>query len=87
MINHQRENKMPEDSYYKRHSEERKAYQKTYYNKVKEQMRRNREVDKVVRPEVVEARARYQESYYRKNRERILARKRENYAKRRNPVS
>jgi hypothetical protein len=78
---------MPEDSYYKRHSEERKAYQKTYYNRVKEQLRRNREVDKAVRPEVAEARARYQESYYRKNRERILARKRDAYAKRRNPVS
>ena len=72
---------MQEDSYYKRHREERKAYQKTYYDKVKEQLRRNREVDKAVRPEVVVARAAYQESYYRKNRDRLLARKREAYAR------
>jgi hypothetical protein len=72
---------MPEESYYKRHSEERKAYQKAYYASVKEQLRRNREVDKAVRPEVVEARAAYQDSYYRKNRDRLLARKREDYAR------
>lgn len=72
---------MQEESYYKRHREERKAYQKAYYDKVKEQLRRNREVDKAVRPEVVAARAAYQDSYYRKNRDQLLARKREAYAR------
>lgn len=76
---------MSKDSYYKRHREERKAYQKDYYGKVKEQLRRNREVDKAVRPEVVEARAAYQDSYYRKNRDRLLARKREAYARSKQP--
>jgi hypothetical protein len=78
---------MAEESYYKRHRDARIAYQKTYYGKVKEQLRRNREVDKVVRPELVEARALYQDSYYRKNRDRLLARKRESYASKKNPVS
>jgi hypothetical protein len=73
---------MPKESYYQRHREARKAYQKEYYQLVKEQMRRNREVDKEVRPEVVEAKAAYQSAYYRKNRNRLLARKREAYIRR-----
>ena len=79
-IDHLEPIEMPEESYYERHREKRKAYQKAYYDTVKEQLRRNREVDKAVRPEVVESRATYQDSYYRKNRDRLLARKREAYA-------
>ena len=78
---------MPEESYYQRHRDARKAYQKAYYESVKEQLRRNREVDKAVRPEAVEARAAYQDTYYRKNRDRLLARKREAYARKKNPES
>lgn len=78
---------MEKESYYKRHQESRKAYQKEYYGKVREQLRRNREVDKVVRPEIVVARAVYQDTYYRKNRHQLLARKREAYARKKNPES
>ena len=67
------------DSYYNRFKEERKAYQKTYYDEHKELLRRKKELDAQLRPEKTEHVRNYQRNYYLTNRQKLLERKRLRY--------
>ncbi len=66
-------------SYYERHKEERKKYQKRYYTKNREKIRRKNELIAHLEPEKVEKIRAYQRNYYLENRERLLDRKRKAY--------
>lgn len=67
------------ESYYKRFKEERKAYQKAYYDEHKELLRRKKELDAQLRPEKTEHVRSYQRNYYLTNRQKLLERKRLRY--------
>jgi predicted PP-loop superfamily ATPase len=67
------------ESYYARFTEERKAYQKAYYNKNKEVLKRKKELDASLKPEKLEKVRKYQHEYYLKNRQKLLERKRLRY--------
>lgn len=66
-------------SYYERHKEERKMYQKRYYTKNREKIRRKNELAAHLEPEKVEKIRTYQRNYYLENRERLLDKKRKAY--------
>lgn len=67
------------ESYYARFADERKAYQKEYYKKNKEAIRRKKELDATLRPEKVKKLQEYQHNYYLTNRQKLLERKRLRY--------
>jgi hypothetical protein len=67
-------------TYYARFKEARKAYQRCYYERNKEVIRRKKELDATLHPEKFQKIRGYQREYYLKNREKLLQRKRERYA-------
>jgi hypothetical protein len=69
------------ESYYRRKAEERKAYQRDYYARMKSALRRQREVQEVLEPEKAEARRQYYRDYYAKNREALVQKRRDRYRK------
>jgi predicted PP-loop superfamily ATPase len=69
-------------SYYERFKEERKAYQKAYYDKNKESLKRKKELDASLKPEKLEKVRDYQHNYYLTNRQKLLERKRLRYLER-----
>lgn len=71
-------------SYYERFKEERKAYQKAYYDKNKESLKRKKELDASLNPEKLEKQRKYQHEYYLKNRQKLLERKRLRYLSEKN---
>jgi hypothetical protein len=68
-----------QESYYKRNTEARKAYQKAYYAEKKDQLKRKRELDAHLSPEKVQKMQAYQRNYYLTNRQKLLARKKLRY--------
>jgi hypothetical protein len=70
-----------EQSYYDRHKEERRAYQRAYYKEHKQTLRRKQEVEDVLEPEKREQRLSYQRAYYFANRQRLLAARRDRQAR------
>lgn len=68
-----------DESYYKRNTEARKEYQKTYYAEKKDILRRKREIDAELNPEKQEKYREYQRNYYLENRQKLLERKRLRY--------
>lgn len=73
-----------QQSYYERFKEERKAYQKAYYTKNKEALKRKKELDASLKPEKLEKVRSYQHEYYLKNRQKLLERKRLRYLSEKN---
>jgi hypothetical protein len=71
------------DSYYRRKAEERKAYQREYYARMKNILRRQREVQEVLEPEKAEARRQYYREYYAKNQAALAQKRRDRYRKNR----
>jgi len=69
------------DSYYRRKAEERKAYQREYYARMKNVLRRQRELQEVLEPEKADARRQYYKEYYAKNREALVSKRRDRYRK------
>ena len=67
------------ESYYERFKEERKAYQKAYYTKNKESLKRKKELDASLKPEKLEKVRDYQRNYYLTHRQKLLERKRLRY--------
>ena len=67
------------ESYYARFADERKAYQKAYYAKNKEALKRKKELDATLKPEKVKKVQEYQHNYYLANRQKLLERKRLRY--------
>ena len=59
-------------SYYERNSEERRAYQREYYAKNKEVLKRKKEIEAELEPEKVEKTSKYQRDYYYENRNKLL---------------
>lgn len=59
------------ETYYSKNREARRAYQKRYYDKNCQLIRRKRELDTVLDPEKVEAKKLYNRIYYSKNRASI----------------
>ena len=59
------------ESYYSKNREARREYQKRYYNRNSELIKRKRELDTVLDPERIEAKKLYNKLYYSKNRARI----------------
>ena len=68
-----------QESYYKRNTEARKAYQKAYYAEKKDLLKRKRELDSHLSPEKVQKMQDYQRNYYLTNRQKLLARKKLRY--------
>lgn len=66
-------------SYYSLHAEERKAYQKKYYQQHKREIARTKELQAILNPKKREKTQAYQRDYYLKNREVILQKKRDRY--------
>lgn len=64
-------------SYYYRNREARKAYQRAHYQKVKEQLRRKREVARELETEGHSKYLEYQREYYRKNKKRIAKKRKQ----------
>ena len=67
------------ESYYARFKDERKAYQRAYYTKNKEALKRKKELDATLKPEKVKKVQEYQHNYYLTNRQKLLERKRLRY--------
>lgn len=59
------------ESYYSKNREARREYQKKYYYRNRELIKRKRELDTVLDPEKVEAKKLYNRLYYAKNRASI----------------
>jgi hypothetical protein len=57
--------------YYRSNIEKRRAYQREYYTRNAQLIKRKREVNEHLSPEVLEKRKQYNKEYYKKNRERI----------------
>jgi hypothetical protein len=57
--------------YYLNNIEKRREYQRDYYTRNAQLIKRKREVNEHLSPEVFEKRKKYNEEYYKKNRERI----------------
>jgi hypothetical protein len=72
---------MPDEtpSYYDRHKEERRNYQKEYYRLNREALRRKKELDTLFEPSKKEKLLRYQRDYYFANRERLLRARHDRY--------
>lgn len=70
------------ESYYARFTEARKAYQKAYYEKNKEAVKRKKELDATLKPEKVRKMQGYQHNYYLANRQKLLETKRLRYLER-----
>lgn len=77
-------NMSDKESYYARFADERKAYQKAYYEKNKEAIRRKKELDAALKPEKVKKLQVYQHNYYLTNRQKLLERKRLRYSEEKN---
>lgn len=71
-------------SYYSRNKEARKAYQKAYYHRNKDVIRRQKELNATLNPEKLEKIRHYQREYYLKNREILLRKRKEKYLARKN---
>lgn len=74
---------IPKPSYYERNREERRAYQREYYQRNKLELSRQRELEKVVDPDAYERRIKRAQAYYREHREELLKQRRERYYKER----
>lgn len=72
---------MQKESYYERHKQNRRDYQKQYYENNKERIRRKRMMEELDNPERFEQRKAYQRTYYLTNKEKILKKRAETYAK------
>jgi hypothetical protein len=72
---------MPQEdpSYYDRHKEERRLYQKEYYRQNCEAIRRKKELDALFEPSKKERLLSYQRNYYFANRERLLKARHDRY--------
>jgi cyclopropane fatty-acyl-phospholipid synthase-like methyltransferase len=77
-------NMSDKESYYARFTDERKAYQKAYYEKNKEALKRKKELDATLKPEKVRKMQDYQHNYYLTNRQKLLERKRLRYLESKN---
>ena len=63
--------RMADTNYYKKNRGKRIQYQKEYYEKNKEAIKRKREIKKAVDPDFTEKQRKYNKNYYRENKERI----------------
>lgn len=72
------------ESYYARFADERRAYQKAYYEKNKEAIKRKKELDATLKPEKARKMQIYQHNYYLTNRQELLKRKRLRYLQEKN---
>ena len=83
-------NSMETQDYYTRNKEARKEYQREYYKKNKERIRRKRKLEELENPSKFTERKNYNSEYYQRNKEKILKRRKEHYDKRKTeskPVS
>ena len=62
---------MADTIYYKKNRGKRIQYQKEYYEKNKEAIKRKSEIKKAVDPDFTEKQRKYNKNYYRENKERI----------------
>jgi hypothetical protein len=62
--------------YYRKNRESRIRYQKSYYERNRNVIKRKREVNNFLEPEQKEALSRYNKDYYARNRDRIRAQRR-----------
>ena len=62
---------MTNETYYERNKEVRREYQRRYYHRNSELIKRKRELDEVLEPEKVAHRKKYNREYYLKNRASI----------------
>jgi hypothetical protein len=67
--------------YYARNKEARREYQRQYYIRNKDRIKRKRKLEELNDPEKFTERKNYNRSYYQKNRARILKKRAEAYAK------
>jgi hypothetical protein len=74
---------MQKESYYERHKQNRRDYQKQYYENNKDRIRRKRMMEELDDPIKFEKRKAYQREYYLTNKEKILKKRAETYVKKR----
>ena len=67
------------ETYYERNREARREYQRQYYHRNSERIKRKRELDEVLEPDKVVSRKEYNQKYYIKNRV-IISEKRKQFA-------
>lgn len=71
-----------ETSYYEANKEARRAYQREYYARNKENLRRKKELMAELEPEKIKEIRKYQREYYLKNRQTLQRKRRERYLRR-----
>jgi len=67
--------------YYARNRQARKEYQRKYYIRNKDRIKRKRKLEELSDPEKFAERKNYNRSYYQRNRARILKKRADAYAK------
>jgi hypothetical protein len=67
------------ESYYERNREARRDYQREYYYRNSDRIKRKRELDEVLEPDKVVSRKEYNRQYYIKNRS-VISEKRKQFA-------
>jgi hypothetical protein len=68
-----------EKSYYETNKEARRAYQREYYTRNKEALKRKKELQAELEPDKLKEIRKYQREYYLKNRQTLQRKRRERY--------